>query len=126
MMPFIYFLLLITIACTLEAFPYPPEIPQAKEHVYKKTLQGDLRLWVFTPKDHCSTDARPAVVFFFGGGWKKGSPAQFVKQCEYLASRGMVAITTDYRVLERHKTKADSCVKDGKSAIRWVRENAEK
>ena len=36
----------------------------------------------------------------------------------------MVAITADYRVLTRHGTKAVSCIEDGKSAIRWIRQNA--
>ena len=116
--------ILLVVASSAIAFPYPPEIDGAKEFVYKKTPKGELKLWVFSPKGHCESKTAPALVFFFGGGWKGGSPAQFVKQCEYLASRGMVAITADYRVLSRHQTKADACVKDGKSAVRWIRENA--
>ena len=41
-----------------------------------------------------------------------------------LASRGMVAITADYRVSSRNDTKATACVEDGKSAVRWIRKNA--
>ena len=37
----------------------------------------------------------------------------------------MVAMVADYRVLNRHNTKAVKCVSDAKSAIRWIRENAE-
>jgi acetyl esterase/lipase len=33
-------------------------------------------------------------------------------------------MTADYRVSSRHMTKAKECVQDGKSAVRWVRENA--
>jgi len=124
-LPNILLILLFSVSSAY-AFPYPPEIDGAKEFVYKKTPQGDLKLWVFSPEGHCDSKTAPAVVFFFGGGWKSGSPAQFIKQCEYLASRGMVAITADYRVLSRHQTKADSCVKDGKSAVRWIRENADR
>jgi len=36
-------------------------------------------------------DKRPAIVFFFGGGWTSGTVKQFEPQAEYLASRGMVA-----------------------------------
>jgi acetyl esterase/lipase len=36
----------------------------------------------------------------------------------------MVAIAADYRVSSRHGTKAVDCVRDAKSAIRWVRQNA--
>ncbi|HUQ68489.1 MAG TPA: alpha/beta hydrolase fold domain-containing protein, partial [Planctomycetaceae bacterium] len=67
----------------------------------------------------------PAVVFFFGGGWKNGSPTQFEQQCKYLASRGMVAITADYRVESRQGVKAVDCVRDAKSAVRRVRDHAD-
>lgn len=85
-----------------------------------------MNIYIFTPEDHKSTDNRPAIVFFFGGGWKGGSPGQFQEHCRYLAARGMVAMTADYRVLSRHKTKAIKCVADGKSAVRWIRANAER
>jgi acetyl esterase/lipase len=63
-------------------------------------------------------------VFFFGGGWTNGSPTQFEEHCKHLASRGMVAITADYRVASRNQVKAVSCVQDAKSAIRYVRKEA--
>ena len=105
---------------------YPPELPDAKTFTYKKVENTELQAWAFFPPDHKKSDRRPAVVFFFGGGWRSGSPAQFEKQCQYLASRGLVALTADYRVLNRHGTKATTCVEDGKSAVRWIRENAVK
>jgi acetyl esterase/lipase len=37
----------------------------------------------------------------------------------------MVAIAADYRVKGRNKTTPVECVKDGKSAIRWVRSHAD-
>ncbi len=52
------------------------------------------------------------------------TPEQFEQQCRYLASRGMVAITVDYRVASRHKTKAVDAVRDAKSAVRWFRSHA--
>lgn len=103
---------------------YPPVLKEAKSHVYKMVDETELSLWVFSPKGHQPTDSRPAIVFFFGGGWKNGSPTQFEQQCRYLASRGMVAITADYRVASRQGVKAVECVRDAKSAIRWVRSHA--
>ena len=70
------------------------------------------------------TDKRPAIVFFLGGGWKSGTPAQFQEHAKHFAARGMVAISADYRVASRHDVKAAACVADAKSAIRWVRESA--
>lgn len=119
---------------------YPPDLPDASEHVYRTVDGVDLKLWVFAPDrdgstssviDAADTDvqvaessAKPAIVFFFGGGWKQGSPEQFAPQCRYLASRGMVAVTADYRVAERHGVKADACVTDCKAAVAWLREHA--
>jgi len=103
---------------------YPPELPDAREMVYKTVGETKLKLWIFEPEGHKRSDGRPAVIFFFGGGWRSGTPGQFEMQCKYLASRGMVAMTADYRVSSRNGTKATACVEDGKSAVRWIRENA--
>ncbi|MBI1348454.1 alpha/beta hydrolase fold domain-containing protein [bacterium] len=103
---------------------YPPELPGSQSYIYKTVGDVKLPLYVYSPKDHQATDHTPCIVFFFGGGWANGSPQQFEQQCQYLASRGMVAITADYRVASRHGVKAVDCVKDAKSAIRWVREHA--
>jgi acetyl esterase len=97
--------------------------------VYKTTDDSDgdpvtLNAYVFNPPGHRASDRRPAMVFFFGGGWKNGSPSQFSEHCQHLSSRGIVAITADYRVLTRQGTKALKCVADGKSAVRWIRQNA--
>jgi len=105
---------------------YPPKLDGANVEVYKTIGDVKLNIYIFTPVDHKSTDRRPAIVFFFGGGWRSGSPVQFQEHCRYLASRGMVAMTADYRVSSRHKTKAIKCVTDGKSAVRWIRANAER
>lgn len=103
---------------------YPPKLDGATEHIYKTVGETELKLWVYAPEGHLATDSKPAIVFFFGGGWTSGSPEQFEPQCRYLASRGMVAITADYRVASRHKVKAVDCVRDAKSAVRWIRAHA--
>ncbi|WP_347244768.1 alpha/beta hydrolase [Thermogutta sp.] len=103
---------------------YPPEMPGAEAKVYKKVNNVELKLYIYKPADWKPTDRRSAIVFFFGGGWQSGSPAQFRPQCEYFASRGMVAMAADYRVGSRHNAKVADCVADAKSAIRWVRQHA--
>lgn len=103
---------------------YPPDLPGARAEIYKIAGGAELKLWIFMPEGHKGSDRRPAIVFFFGGGWTSGSPKQFEQQCKHLASRGMVAITADYRVASRHQAKVADCVRDAKSAIRWVRSNA--
>jgi acetyl esterase/lipase len=105
--------------------PYPPKMSGAKAHVYKKVDDVELKLYVFAPPKTENTTKRSAIVFFFGGGWRTGSPQQFERQARYLASRGMVAIAADYRVASRNRVRAVDCVRDAKSAVRWVRTHAE-
>lgn len=92
--------------------------------VYKTVGDVELKLHVFLPPDYEKTDSRPAIVFFFGGGWKGGTPKQFYPHSAYFASRGMVAMSAEYRVSGKHKTTPAECVKDGKSAMRYVRAHA--
>ena len=92
-----------------------------ERHVYKKVGTTDLPLYVYSPTDHAPGAKLPAIVFFFGGGWSGGSPGQFEQQCKHLASRGMVAITVEYRVSSRHPVHIEDCIEDAKSAMRWVR-----
>ncbi|PXA04688.1 peptidase S9 [Coraliomargarita sinensis] len=94
--------------------------------VYKTVGETKLKLHVFYPENHNPSGQRPAIVFFFGGGWVSGSPSQFYPHCEYLASRGMVAMSAEYRVRSRHQTTPQECVKDGKSAVRWIKQHADK
>lgn len=111
-----------------------PCLAETKQHDFKgaatpeiyKVASGD-SLWIYRfdpPGETKETTARPAVVFFFGGGWNSGSVTQFAPHAEYLASRGMVAFVADYRVKSRQQTDPDSAVADAKSAVRWLRKNA--
>ncbi len=95
-----------------------------EEKLYKTTPQGELKLHISQPMDWKASDKRPVIVCFFGGGWSKGSYAQFVSLCDYLAARGMVGISADYRISSIHHTTPDKCVEDAKSAIRYVRSHA--
>jgi acetyl esterase/lipase len=104
--------------------PYPPLLAGAQVETYKTVGDVKLNMYVYYPPGHKPTDKRAAAVFFFGGGWTNGSPQQFEQHCKHLASRGMVAMTADYRVASRHQVKAVSCVADAKSAIRFVRKEA--
>lgn len=91
--------------------------------VYKTIGDVQLPLHVFADPAG-AVGPRAGIVFFFGGGWTGGSPQQFFPHCAYLASRGMVAISAEYRVKNRHDVTPPACIADGKSAIRWVRANA--
>jgi acetyl esterase len=110
----------------LISWKYPPEMTGSRVEVYRTIGDVKLNAYIFEPKGHAKTDRRPAAVFFFGGGWKGGTPGQFLPQCLHLAARGMVAISVDYRVKSRLNVFPQDCVRDAKAAIRWVRANAER
>lgn len=98
-------------------------ITPSKKILYK-VIEGDsLYLHVFEPETK-SKRKTAAIVSFFGGGWTGGNPNQFYQQSQYLASRGMLAISVEYRVQKTHGTSPFDAVEDAKSAIRWVREHA--
>lgn len=100
------------------------EIKPDSTVIYKTINNLELELHFFFPPNHQMTDKKPAIVFFHGGGWKNGKPAQFYMQCKYLASRGMVAMSAQYRTRKYNGTTPKECVKDGKSTMRWIRKHA--
>ncbi|MEZ6063044.1 MAG: alpha/beta hydrolase [Planctomycetaceae bacterium] len=110
----------------LISWSYPPEMPGATVETYRTVGDTELKAWIFQPKDHQPTERRPAIVFFFGGGWNAGTPGQFLPQCRHLAERGMVAVSVDYRVKSRQGVFPQDCVRDAKAAVRWLRASADR
>lgn len=116
-------LLLAALASPLMAFSYPPKL-ETRSEVYRTVDRKELKVWIFG--DSSPEAPKPAILFFFGGGWTGGSPEQFAKQSQHFAERGMIAIVADYRVKSRNKVKAVECVKDAKACLAWVRENSQR
>jgi len=99
----------------------------AERHVYKRVGETPLTLLVYRPSGSLPDDRRPCVIWFFGGGFESGSPAQFSEAARRLAKVGVVAITADYRVRMRHGDVTPiHAVKDARSAIRWTIAHADK
>jgi len=97
----------------------------SETRTYKKAGDRDLKVFIEKPGDWKASDQRPAIVFFFGGGWVGGNPGQFQGQSEYFATRGMVGIRVEYRVIAKgDKGPPVVCCQDAKSAMRWVRSHA--
>ncbi len=95
------------------------------ELTYKKVDTLQLGLKIFYPPGYKKGEQHPTIVFFFGGGWTGGSIAQFEPHALHFAAKNMVAVLVDYRVKTRHNTSPFESVKDAKSAIRYLRKNAE-
>ena len=120
-------ILFLLIATAGIANAQKPKFDDATAEVYKKASDVNLYIYRFSPEGHdVKKEKRPAVVFFFGGGWNGGKVDQFAPHSRYLAARGIVSFVADYRVKSRHKVSPNACVEDGKSAVRWIRKNAER
>ncbi len=92
--------------------------------VYKQIDTVSLSMDIYYPPDMDKTESYPAMIFFFGGGWKGGSVKQFEPHADYFSGRGIICVLADYRVASRQKTSPFESLKDAKSAIRFIRENA--
>lgn len=101
------------------------EIREAAE-VYRVTPQGELKMHFHFPPGWSERDRRPAILFFFGGGWKGGTVNQFATQAKHLASRGMVAARAEYRIKDRHNTRPYDAVVDARAAIAWLHEQRDR
>lgn len=102
----------------------PTSLPGAETHIYRSTSPEPMRLHVFKPKDWKAEDRRPAMLFFFGGGWSKGTPEKSAGWARHFAKLGMVGIAPDYRTRNRFNTTPLESVADGRAALRWVEDHA--
>ena len=131
-----YLLVALALLLTISAFGEKPRTEGAKKYnwtlgyepdkiieYYEPVPEQDLELHLFFPKDYKASDQRPCIILFFGGGWSAGEPSQFYGYSKYLASRGMVAISAQYRT-KRQKAIPRNCVEDGREAVRYVRKHA--
>jgi acetyl esterase/lipase len=90
---------------------------------YKTIGAVTLSVSIFNPPGHTAATPKPGIVFFHGGGFNVGAPSNFYAQAQYLASRGMVAISVEYRIRTRHQTTQHEAIMDAFSAMRWVRQH---
>jgi acetyl esterase len=94
--------------------------------LYKQIDDTKLYMEIYNPESMDSAKKYPVIVFYFGGGWSSGSTSQFEPHAKYFTQRGMVCVLVDYRVKERQQTTPFESLKDAKSSIRFLRENANK
>lgn len=95
-----------------------------KKVLYKKIDSTHLFLEIHTPVKMDLNKKYPAIIFFFGGGWKGGNREHFLPHAQYFAKRGIVCFLADYRTETKNGTTPFESLKDAKSAIRYVRKHA--
>ena len=88
-------------------------------------IRDEVELHWFEPDHTLQTGDNPCLVYFHGGGWKGGSAQEAYRWCRYLAEHGVSAFSVGYQLANEEKgIKPTECLKDAKTAMRWVRSNA--
>lgn len=111
------------VAAPASAETTPEALPGTEAFIYRDGPQP-LRLFVVKPKDWKAGDKRPALVFYFGGGWTTGTPASSVFWARFAAELGLVGIAPDYRTKGRFDTPPQAAVADARASLRWVQTHA--
>ncbi len=81
----------------------------------------DLHVDLFRPE---KAGKYPALVMVHGGGWRAGEKSMEVPMAQVIAARGFVTVAVEYQL--SLEAKYPAAVHNIKSAIRWLRANAEK
>ncbi len=64
----------------------------------------------------------PAILFFYGGGWRNGEKGFYRFVGEALASRGIAVAVADYRLYP--EVRWPGFIEDGAAAFGWLKRNA--
>ncbi|EPR69838.1 lipase, putative esterase [Cyclobacterium qasimii M12-11B] len=104
--------------------PYSSSGQSHVEETYKIVGNDTLKMDIYL-SDEQKKD-KPAIVFFFGGGWVSGSWDQFRPHALHFSQKGFVTILVDYRVSSRQKTSPFDAIEDAKAAMKYVKKNAER
>ncbi len=101
-------------------------VPKVDRKITFKEVDGKaFQLHVFEQDTKTTTaNNRSCILFFFGGGWNNGDPKQFYSQARALADLGMVAMSAEYRVTSRDKSKVIDSIADAQDAVAYVRSHA--
>ncbi|MXN92336.1 alpha/beta hydrolase fold domain-containing protein [Flavobacterium sp. Sd200] len=104
----------------------PANVKESRNVVYttlKNTPFGDrdLHVDVFSPK---KKGKYPALIMVHGGGWRAGDKSLQVPMAQKLAAKGFVTVCVEYQL--SMEAKYPAAVFNIKSAIRWMRANADK
>jgi acetyl esterase len=106
---------------------FEPEAKPTEVFVCRETPAGNVEAHYFKPDTPRVDGLNPCVVFIHGGGWRGGNPTGTYRWSRYLAEHGVSAFTVKYRLArEKDGVGPSRCLEDAKTAIRWIRSNAEK
>ncbi len=99
-----------------------------KDHevkIYKTENAFHLEVHIFKPEDMTSTEKRPTIVIFHGGGWNGGNPSWAFGRAQHFKDLGMVAIAAQYRLTNEHDITALESMSDARDLIIWIRSKSD-
>ncbi|MDQ3206627.1 MAG: alpha/beta hydrolase [Pseudomonadota bacterium] len=112
---------LITTGCESLLFRFANRGLAAPEASVTYAPDLGLALDVYRPQQ-VSDQPAPTVVFFYGGGWQRGTRQQYQFVGRRLAQNGVLAIVADYRTYPA--TTFPGFVEDAAHAVAWSHRNA--
>ena len=130
-----YFFLLITISLFIsqsatlaqEGTPISRTLPDGveilKDVPYVNYPGRELLLDIYRPSNS-EKEKLPVIIVIRGGGWAQGDKEGFGPMAAALALRGFAAVCIEYRASDESTFPA--AVLDVKSAVKWVKLNADK
>jgi acetyl esterase/lipase len=126
------FSILFVLIIFAPATNFAQEIEVTQEKMIYKEINGqNLAVHVFYAPEIMKKSDNPVIALFHGGGWVFGSPEEFYEACRRYARKGFVTFSFQYRLsinedesYPHPEISPIECVKDARSAIRWIRENA--
>lgn len=92
--------------------------------IYRQLGNRALHLDLFRPLGESKSDKKPAVLLVHGGGWRSGNRSLQEPMATFLANQGFVTATVEYRL--SLEAPYPAAVQDIKSALGWLRVNAER
>jgi len=99
-----------------------------KDHevkIYKTENAFHLEAHIFKPEGMTSTEKRPTIVIFHGGGWNGGNPSWAFGRAQHFKDLGMVAIAAQYRLTNEHDITALESMSDARDLIIWIRSKSD-
>lgn len=105
--------------------PIAAKLEPSRHVVYKRVEGRELKLHLFYPDGHRPQQRRAVFLMIHGGGWTGGTVRRTYPFLDHFAQLGMVGVGLEYRLLSSGpETTVFDCVKDARSAVRYLRKQA--
>jgi acetyl esterase/lipase len=81
-------------------------------------------LYYRIPENTKRYQKNPCIIFIHGGAWTGGDAATFFSYAAYFAQRNITSISINYSLIKNKEDDIINCIKDCKSAIRYIKKYA--